>query len=263
MSGRHGGKDFWLGALKTEVADFRAAAVEALAADPAIPVPSCPGWTMLDLVHHVTYVYDRFLSHVSRGVTSDPGLAPISEGTPPSHRPDADSAIAFFDERAERLLTTLAALDPDMPAWNWAPQAKKVAFWQRRGALEMAVHRWDAEMALARAEPVEEKLASDGVSEVLDTWLPAGGSRRLGPTDRFGVVHLLADDIGDEWFVRLRGPGIALLDTGTLLDGDDPNARVAASGSASDLLLTLFGRVDFDVLDIDGDETLLEALRVG
>jgi uncharacterized protein (TIGR03083 family) len=263
MSRTHGDKEFWLAALRPEIVAFRATAAEALESDPGIEVPSCPGWSMLDLVHHLGYVYDRFLSHISRGLTSDPGLPPISEGTPQSHRPAADKAIAFFDERAERLLVTLEALDPDMPAWNWAPQAKKVAFWQRRGALETAVHRWDAQMAIARAEPIEEKLASDGVSEVLDTWLPAGGSRRKGPTDRYGVVHLVAADLGDEWFLRLRGLGVALLDTDTILDHEGPETRVEASGSASDLLLALYGRVGFDVLELAGDESLLECLRVG
>ena len=263
MSRSHGSKEFWLAGLRTEIAALRDTAGEALQADPAIPVPSCPGWSMLDLVEHMAYVYDRVLSHVARGVTSDPGLAPISDGTPESHRVAADEAIPFFDERATRLMQTLEALDPDLPAWNWAPQAKNVAFWQRRMALETAVHRWDAQMALARAEPIEEKLAGDGVSEVLDTWLPTGAPRRKGSMDRFGVVHLAAADVQEEWFIRLRGPGIALLDTDTLLDHDDPAARAYAVGPASDLLLALFGRIGFDVLDVDGDETLLDALRVG
>lgn len=263
MSRMHGSKEFWLAGLRPEIAALRTTAAEALEADPEIPVPSCPGWNILDLVRHVAYVYDRHLSHLSRGVTSDPGLPQIGEGVPAEYEVSAEEAIGFFNERAQRLLQTLDALDPDMPAWNWAPQAKKVAFWQRRLALETAVHRWDAQMALARAEPIEEKLAADGVSEVLDTWLPTGGSRRKGPTDRFGVVHLAAADVQEEWFVRLRGPGIALLDTDTILDNDDPNARAYAVGPASDLLLALYGRIGFDVLDVEGDDSLLECLRVG
>ena len=49
----------------------------------------------------------------------------------------------------------------------------------------------------------------------------------------------------------------------TLLDNDDPDARAYAVGPASDILLALYGRIGFDVLDVEGDETLLEALRVG
>ena len=129
--------------------------------------------------------------------------------------------------------------DPGAPAWNWAPQAKTASFWHRRMAHEISMHRWDAEAAAGRPMPIETKLAADGVSEVLDTWLPAG--RRNGPTNLHGVVHLVASDAGHEWFVRLRGAGVALLDTGTILDTDDHHARAQATGTASDLLLSLMG----------------------
>jgi hypothetical protein len=155
-----------------------------------------------------------------------------------------------------------------MPAWNWAPQSKRVSFWQRRMAHETAVHRWDAQMATGQAEPIETKLAADGVAEVLDTWLPAG--RRLFPPSGdsagllpTGMVALHATDIEHVWHVRLRGEGIALLDTETILDHDDPPARAVAAGSSSDLMLALYGRVGLDVLDISGDESLLMSMRVG
>jgi hypothetical protein len=76
------------------------------------------------------------------------------------------------------------------------------------------------------------------------------------------VVHLVAADLGHDWYVRLRGDGVALLDTDTLLDDDAHPARAAASGTASDLALALWARVAFDVVDAAGDHALLKALRV-
>ena len=76
-------------------------------------------------------------------------------------------------------------------------------------------------------------------------------------------MHLVATDVGQEWYVRMRGDGIiALLDTDTLLDDDAHPARAVATGTASDLALAIWGRVTFDVLETAGDEALLEALRV-
>jgi hypothetical protein len=124
----------------------------------------------------------------------------------------------------------------------------------------VAVHRWDAEAAAGRPTAIESKLAADGINEVLDSWLPAG--RRKGPTDLHGVVHLVATDASYEWFVRLRGEGVALLDTGTIFDGDH-HARAEATGTASDLLLTLYGRLGPDVLQLTGDPRLFAALRTG
>jgi hypothetical protein len=109
---------------------------------------------------------------------------------------------------------------------------------------------------------VEAKLATDGINEVVDSMLPAG--RRRGPVEGVrGVVALHAVDVGQDWYLRLRGQGIALLDTDTLLDDDHPHERAQATGTASDLLLALYGRVPYDVLEVAGDPRLLQALRTG
>jgi hypothetical protein len=77
------------------------------------------------------------------------------------------------------------------------------------------------------------------------------------------VVRLVATDADHEWLVRLRGEGVALLDTDTWLDHDEHPTRVSARGTASDLVLALFGRVRFDMLEINGEAALLASLRTG
>ncbi|MFY1696202.1 maleylpyruvate isomerase N-terminal domain-containing protein [Solwaraspora sp. WMMA2101] len=254
MSRLHGSKDFWLGALRADGSAFRAAVAEAPL---DTPVPSCPDWTLLDLVHHLGSVYAWVRETVTRGVTD----APAARRSDPTGRPDGAAALEWWQQEFDALVTLLDGLDPEMPAWNWAPQAKKVGFWPRRMAHETAVHRWDAQTAIVGVEPIETKLAVDGIGEVLDSWLPAGRGR--GPKPAYGVVHLRASDAEQEWYVRLRGEGMALLDTDTILDSDDHHTRTLATGTASDLLLGLWGRVQFDVLDVSGDAALLDSLRVG
>lgn len=256
MNRMHGNKDFWLAALRAEGPAFQAAAS---AAEPDTPVVSCPGWTVPDLVRHLGSVFAWMRSHVSRGVTSPPDHLRSSEAT--FDVPAWPDTVGWYTEQYTRLIELLDTLDPEMPAWNPMLQPKKAVFWHRRAAHETAVHRWDAQFAVGGAEPVEAKLAADGIGEVLDSWLPSG--RRKGPNDRQGVVHLAATDIAQEWYVRLRGAGIALLDTATLFDSDDHHTRVKAAGTASDLLLALYGRVQFDVVDVTGDATLLACLRTG
>ncbi|MFY1674938.1 maleylpyruvate isomerase family mycothiol-dependent enzyme [Plantactinospora sp. WMMB334] len=254
MTRLHGTKDFWVGALRTEGPAFAATVAEAQL---DIPVPSCPGWTLTYLVHHLGSVYTRVRSIVGRGDT-EPPPGPL---TVPDGLPTGAAAVEWWRAEFDQLMTVLERVDPEAPAWNWAPQPKKAGFWHRRMAQETAVHRWDAQMAVAAGEPIEAKLAADGVGEVLDTLLPAG--RRGSDQPFHGVVHLIASDAGQEWYLRLRGEGVALLDTDTLLDGDDHHARAQVSGTASDLLLALWGRLGFDALDVAGDVSLLEGLRAG
>jgi uncharacterized protein (TIGR03083 family) len=252
MNRLHATKDFWLAALRADSPALQDAVAQS---GPAAPVPSCPGWTVADLVEHLTSELHWVREVAARGVTDRPETAEA-----PS-RLEWEAALDGLRRELTGTIETLEALDADFPAWNWAPQAKKASFWQRRMAHEVSVHRWDAESAAERATPIEAKLAADGVNEVLDTWLPAG--RRKGPTDLHGVVHLVATDAAYEWFVRLRGPGVALLDTGTILDSDDHHARGQATGTASDLLLMLMGRIDTERLVVTGDPRLISALRTG
>jgi uncharacterized protein (TIGR03083 family) len=253
MNRLHASKDFWLAALRADSPALQDAVAQA---GPDAPVPACPDWAVADLVEHVTRTLHWVRETVTRGVTTTPSPLPPA----PPH-PEWDTALDGLRRELTGTIETLEALEADFPAWNWAPQAKTAGFWHRRMAHEVSVHRWDAEAAAGRATPIETKLAADGVSEVLDSWLPAG--RRKGPTDLHGVVHLVASDAGYEWFVRLRGPGVALLDTGTILDTDDHHPRAQATGTASDLLLTLMGRQRPDRLVVTGDPRLVTALRTG
>jgi uncharacterized protein (TIGR03083 family) len=246
-------KDFWLAALRTDGPALQDAVAQT---GPDAAVPGCPGWTTADLVEHLTGVLHWVRELAPRGVVDKPAPKVV-----PDPRPGWQEALDGLRREITGTIETLDALDPDLPSWTWPAQAKKAGFWQRRLAHEVSVHRWDAEAAAGRPTAIETKLAADGVSEVLDTWLPAG--KRKGPTDLHGVVHLVATDASYEWFVRLRGPGIALLDTGTILDSDDHHARAQATGTASDLLLTLMGRAETDKLAVLGDPRLISALRAG
>ncbi|HEX6073982.1 MAG TPA: maleylpyruvate isomerase family mycothiol-dependent enzyme [Micromonosporaceae bacterium] len=246
------GKEFWLAALRHEGAAFRAAvSLEGLTE----PVPTCPDWTVEDLVIHLGGVYQWVHGHVTREVITRPER-PSTDGVP-----RGEPALSWWDDRYGELLSTLDRLDAELPAWNWAPQEKKAGFWHRRMAHETAVHRWDAQVAAGLTEPVETKLAVDGVSEVLDSWLP-GGRRRSVDGRVSGMVQLVASDVAHAWLVRIRGAGVALLDTSTVMH-EPHKIDAQAVGTASDLQLALWGRVPFDVLETAGNTRLLEALRTG
>jgi uncharacterized protein (TIGR03083 family) len=243
-------KTFWLGALRREAAALRAGiTLDTLATE----LPSCPGWTVQELARHTGAAFRWIAGHVARGVTTAPGYPDRLDA------PTGAELLPWWDESLGQLLTALDGADPELPAWNPCPRPKVAAFWPRREANEIAVHRWDAQVALGLPEPVDTDLAADGVAEVLDTLLPASPPREpVGD----GVVQLVATDTEDGWIVRVRGTAISLLDTATL-GPEEHQLRTQASGTASDLMLALWGRVPFDVLEVTGEPALLDALRVG
>jgi uncharacterized protein (TIGR03083 family) len=257
MSKSHGTKEFWLAGFRAEAEAISATINQDDVLD--LSVPSCPGWTVKDLVLHLGQLYGWVAGHVGRGVTTLPERPPRGES---SDQPiDGSVLVSWWSAQYAAVLDQLEAVDPELPAWNWAPQPKKAIFWHRRMAHETAIHRWDAQMATGMAAPIDAELASDALTEVLDTWLAAG--KRHRQDSQQGVVALQATDVDETWYARLTRDGIALLDTDTLLDDNDRHERATATGTASDLVLAVYERIPFKVLQLSGEVGLLDGLRTG
>jgi hypothetical protein len=98
----------------------------------------------------------------------DPHTPPARGAAAPA---DFDAALAGFDDRLATVLDLLASTDPAAPVWNFTPIAlRTAAFWSRREAHEITVHRLDAQAAAGGIEaPLDPDFAADGIDEVLDT----------------------------------------------------------------------------------------------
>jgi uncharacterized protein (TIGR03083 family) len=208
-----------------------------------LPVASCPGWDVGDLVWHLGEVHYFWRTIAERRLT-DP-----SKVEEPA-RPADHEVIAWFRAGVGHLLAVLDGLDPATPVWTWSPP-HEIGFIVRRMAHETSVHRWDGDDAAGRRLPIEAGLASDGIDEFLAyfTIRRAGDAAPLA-----GSVHLHCTDVPGEWIVR---------------EGDDRTLAVerrhekgdaAMRGSASDLVLALWRRVGLDALDIVGDRNVAQRL---
>jgi uncharacterized protein (TIGR03083 family) len=237
-------------ALRREGSAFREAVG---AAELGSPVPSCPDWTLEQLVAHLGGEHRTAIAAIGGR-----GAAPDHVDVPPL---TGGELLEWWDEGYADLLDLLGSADADAPAWNPYVAARTAGFWFRRQAVETALHRWDAQLAATGlTEPLHRTIAADGVDEVLTVFLPSG--RGTGPHDRFGLLRLFPDDIEASWTVRVRGAAVSVLDTHTVLD-PGPHPPVEAHGPASDLLLVVWGRIGVDVLTVNGDPALISALRVG
>lgn len=191
--------------------------------DLAAPVPTCPGWTVADLVEHLGGIH----RWVTVAITEHHGRG--EQPAAPRGRADLQQ---WFDVGAEAMLTALRARDACDPCWTLAPP-RTVAFWWRRQAHENAMHAWDLSVALNRRVDYPGDLAGDGISEVLDTLVPR--QVRLGRLAQPpAVVALEATDSAESW--RLGGTADA--------GAQDPVAVVRAERAR--LLLLLWRRATFE-----------------
>ena len=125
--------------------------------DLATRVPSCPEWTMADLLRHTSQV------HRNRTVLARLGDTKYPRGLEAEPGPDnVDDLVEWYRAGLDELIVALKEVGPDAPTWTWTGE-NKVAFWIRRMAQETTVHRWDAQNAIGDPEPIEAGLASDGV----------------------------------------------------------------------------------------------------
>ena len=227
-----------------EIAEHSAGLARAAEANLDAPVEHCPGWTVADLVWHVTEV-QWFWAKVVAELPTEP---PPDEDAP--ERPEQGQLIARFSVGAEHLVRVLAAADPAAACWTWAPTHQNAGFVLRHQVQEAAVHHWDAEHAAGRDIALGTAMSADAVEEFLTHSMctvhdPAEDSR----SSLDGALVLAAGDAGLEWTVTDdRLPATVTFST-TAAGTAGGSAPVAAriTGTASDLLLWLYGRVRLPV----------------
>lgn len=217
--------------------------VEAASGRMSAEVPSCPGWTVRDLVAHVAEVYEHKIACTLLGQAPDPW--------PPEWAVDRDP-VEWFVDAHERLLEMFGRSEPTTPSATWWPADQTVGFWARRMAHETAVHRIDAELAAGSPTPIDAELATDGVDEILVIMLAGDWSDDPDEAARGQRVAIATG--GRTWLVELEREAV------TVTEGD--GARDATlEGDPSDVVLWLWGRAGDDRVTRSGDREAFRTLR--
>jgi len=228
--------------LKSIEADSRTLLDIATESDLALPVPTCPGWTLRDLVEHVSGANSWVSTCVSSGLTAQERILPPG----PSGREDL---LEWTQESVEELLTVLAATPPDQPVWTPIRGALGSVWWRRKQALEVAIHRTDAQVALGGVpETIDAPLALDGIDEYAEEFLPLMllGVAKPPPV----TAVLLSPNDTDE------SRTLSLIPAGDDRDPGQPTVELTAS--ASELLLWMWNRGPEAALKISGDDTVVQ-----
>jgi uncharacterized protein (TIGR03083 family) len=222
--------------------------------DPALTVPTCPEWTVADLVQHVGIAVRWPAMIIERRSASPIAQSETDDAEPPK---DADARAAWLRAGAERLARAVQEHGSAQPIWTWSFD-RTARFWLRRITHDILIHRIDAESVTAAFTPIAADLAADSITDHLDTFrvLSSGGAGRHPINALRGTgetLHLHATDHeSGEWLIRREPNGIAW-------ESGHAKADVAVRGSAQDLLLLIHRRVAHEDLKLDvfGDEALL------
>ena len=225
-------------------------------ADPALPVPTCPAWTLAQLTAHVGFGHRWAAVIVERRAT---GPVPHDQADDLRVPEGAAERSRWLLAGARRLADAVRAAGPGTGVWSWADD-QTAGFWLRRITHDTLIHRLDAELAVGREVILAPDLAADCVSDLLDLFsilprvddFPALAELRGSGQ----LLHFHATDSGlgvaGEWLAHRTPSGVEW-------EHGHARADAALRGRALDLLLVLSRRAALDGsrVEASGDPQLL------
>lgn len=242
-----------------QVAQLRA--VVTSGADLSATVPTCPDWSLEDLVRHMggalrwveTTVRVRAQERVSRD------QVPLGAG--PEERGDAAALDKWLAQTGELVVATLREAGPDTAVWSFVPGKAVSGFWARRMTHEITVHRADATLAAGLDYELAPEIAVDAMDEWLDFAVflqqVRGREEALRLDGPIRSIHLHATDadpgLNAEWLLEFGAEGVRWR-------RGHEKAAVALRGPLTSVLLAFYRRLPLDSpeLEVLGERELLE-----
>ncbi|MGW1955553.1 maleylpyruvate isomerase family mycothiol-dependent enzyme [Streptomyces sp. NPDC001920] len=234
-------------------------AVVTSGADLSTTVPTCPDWSLEQLVRHTggALRWAELMVRTRAEEEIDEERVPGAGG--PEGEGDAAALDDWLAESGEMIVGTLREAGPDAGVWGWAG-AHDAGFWARRMTHELTVHRADATLAAGLPYEVAPEVAADAVDEWLQIveWaqrtIPDDPARELHRPG--SSIHLHATDAGavhGEWFIDLSGEVVAWR-------RGHEKATVALRGPLTAVLLAFYRRLPLDSPEVEvlGERELLE-----
>ncbi|MBM9507839.1 maleylpyruvate isomerase family mycothiol-dependent enzyme [Actinacidiphila acididurans] len=241
-------------------AAFRAAVAAAPSLD--VQVPTCPEWTLFDLVQHLGEGRRAWAATISAGPDATAKASPKGDATAPRER---EALLAWLAASTQLLLDALGEAGPDRGCWTWWGKSQSP---QTCGAVarhqlhEIAVHTYDAQLTVGAPQPLPEEVALDGAEEFLSTicttteaWPHEPAVVDYHATEGRSWRHWLSDDGARA--ARLSTPGT----TPASATDEEPEATDASiEGSANELVLSFYGRIPLDSLKLDDNRGVFDQL---
>jgi uncharacterized protein (TIGR03083 family) len=180
-----------------------------------------------------------------------------AEGFPPEetwkHAPaDGESWADWFQAGVDEAVAVLGAVAPSEHRWTWFAPDQTAGWYHVRTPQETSVHRIDAELAATgSADPVDPAFAVEGVDELFFVMVPSADETDLGGNGETILVE--ATDADAAWVVTLEPRTVSVVKARC-------ETTATVRGSATDLLLWVWGRPPLGALDYAGDASPIDRL---
>jgi uncharacterized protein (TIGR03083 family) len=218
--------------------------------DLSVPVPTCPGWNLDDLLAHLGRVH-RWTALCLQ--TPPDGDRPRFNSPPP----EGETLGTWVRDGLDVLIDAFDSPDLDRPTWTFVGHGT-VAWWLRRQTLETAMHRLDAQLAVGvDPDPIDQTVAAIGIDE----WCEIETARWFRPTDEVVMsVHLHATDepgpaapadLPGEWFLEADA-------TELRWSHGHHKGDIAVRAGRAELWLVIWRRLPSSAVEVLGDPARLD-----
>ena len=217
-----------------------------------------PGRTLRDLMFHVGTVQRSWAESIPGWSVPPPIVAADTAN---------DGGLYRWLQRSTFMLAdALRTAGPDVETTRrWTPSGPPmtVRHVARRQLQEATVHAYDAQLSIGRPEPVPDDIAINGIDEFLRYRLAAQGPWPRRPVQIEVRASMTPVDTGPGP-VRRDPPMTWLLDLGPagvqVIPREAGKPIATMTGRAGDLLLALYSRTPYLVVDTSGDEKVVQGL---
>lgn len=227
----------------------------------AARVPTCPGWTVRDLIAHQGMVHRWATAHVRNEPVDEPDKWEVEGQSDPD-------PIQWMRDGVVELAQALAQAPDDLETFVFlkdAPPAK--AFWARRQCHETTMHAVDALSASLGRLPtavevdwIDTELALDGIDELLTGFVPRRSTALR--TDEGSALAVVPDGNSLWWHVAMSDQPPVTTRRRRPVPGGANAAGWEITGPAEELYLRLWNRAEPPVPNPGGHDGVgLTAVR--
>jgi uncharacterized protein (TIGR03083 family) len=217
---------------------------------PETPVPTCPDWTLRDLVRHVGGVHRWAGEHIRNRRASVLGVDDFEDLVGPW---PADSDLAdWYRAELDLLVQTLRSAPPGIDCVTFLKSRDPLSFWARRQAHEATIHRADVESIAGSPTAVSPEFALDGIDELLNGFVPRPFMKLRSPAPKSLCV---APKQGDRVWT------LSITEQPVTVSTERQECDCVISGDASRLYFALWNRAGDDGLENSGDRSVFALFR--